>query len=295
MIRFLDLEAVMPSRSFVVVIGMFFLVATPWVAPAQEIQLERCDVLPVIQVLVGGQPMTFLVDTAATSMLNLKSFATGRAMKTKVTSWSGTLPTSALEVTLGEVLVGSAKLTGLKLPAVDLSAVGNACGKNIDGILGVDLLAKLGAVIDLKRRKVHIVTASEEREAQLAAEMNSDMALCLKAFNDSDEKTFGDCLDEKVALFSMDTELYGRTQALGYFRDRYFHQTPAARLAIQESAFHTIGEAVWYEYEFTIEYTGGVLNGRGMTMCRKSGGHWRMASMHHSLVKLASAEAHARE
>lgn len=119
------------------------------------------------------------------------------------------------------------------------------------------------------------------------------MARCRDAYNASDEKTFGDCLDPKIVLFSMDTELYGREQTLGYFRDRYFHQKPAARLEIRESAFHAIGEAVWYEYEFTIESARGILHGRGVAMCRKSDGHWRMASMHHSIMKFEPAEASA--
>jgi hypothetical protein len=262
-------------------------------AKAQEIALEHCDALPVIEVLVGGQPMWFLVDTAATSMLNIKSFAVGKVHEMSVTSWSGTVATSAREVRLGEVVVGNTKLTGLKLLAIDLSLVGKACGRNIDGILGVDLLAKLGATIDLKRQTVHVATASEEREAQLADEMHAEMGHCLKAFNDSDEKLFGECLDPKVVVFSMDTELYGREQAIGYFRDRYFHQKPAARLEIKESAFHAIGEAVWYEYKFKIESARGILQGQGMAMCRKSGGHWRMASMHHSIVKFDSAEPNA--
>jgi hypothetical protein len=265
----------------------------PGTARAQEIALEHCDTLPVIEVMVGEQPMLFLVDTAATSMLNLKSFSAGRALDMKVTSWSGTLATSAREVTIWEMTVGSTKLVGLKLPAIDLSAVGNACGRKIDGILGVDLLAKLGATINLKRQSVHVRTADEERETQLVEEMHQEMARCLNAFNDSDEKVFGDCLDPKIVLFSMEAELYGREQVVGYFRGRYFHQKPAARLDIQESAFHTIGEAVWYEYEFTIESIRGVLHGRGMAMCRKSDGHWRMATMHHSIAKFEPAEAPA--
>jgi hypothetical protein len=278
-------------------LAMFVLplvcMAAPGVTGAQEIALEHCDALPVIQVTVSGQPMTFLVDTAATSMLNLKSFAKGRVHDIKVTSWTGTLATSAREVTLRELEVGSTKLIGLQLPAIDLSALGDACGKKIDGILGVDLLTKIGVTVDLKRLTMHVRTANEDREAIIAAEMNGEMERCLKAFNDSDEKTFGDCLDAKVVLFTLDTELYGREQALGYFRDQYFHQKPAARLEIQESAFHTIGEAVWYEYDFTIESNRGVLHGRGMAMCRKSDGHWRMASMHHSVVKFEPTEARA--
>src|SRR5712691_2754404 len=81
-------------------------------ARGQEIPLEHCDALPVVEVVVGGQPMWFLVDTAATSVLNLKSFAEGKARDIHVTSWAGTLATSAREVALKEVLIGSTKLTG---------------------------------------------------------------------------------------------------------------------------------------------------------------------------------------
>lgn len=259
--------------------------AIPHRAAAQEIPLKHCDKLPVIEVAVGDQSMLFLVDTAATSFLNLKTFAEGKSRDVEVTSWAGTLATSAREVTLKEVRIGSMKLTGVKLPAVDLSAIGNACGRKIDGILGVDLLAKLGATIDLKKQTVRVTTLSEERASALAAEMHSEMRHCLEAFNSSDELAFGDCLDPKIVMFSLDTELYGREQVIGYFRERYFHQKPAARLELRESAFHPIGEAVWYEYEFTIESARGMLRGRGMAMCKKSEGRWRMASMHHSLME----------
>jgi hypothetical protein len=283
-----------PRRhSFLRVALMGLVLYAPNATEAQEIALEHCDTLPVMEVVVGGQPMLFLVDTAATSMLNLKSFTSGRALDMKVTSWSGTLATSAREVTIGEMVVGNTKLVGLKLPAIDLSAVGNACGRKLDGILGVDLLAKLGATINLKRQSVHVRTVDEERETELVEEMHKEMARCVDAFNDSNEEAFGDCLDPKIVLFSLETEMYGREQVIGYFRSRYFHQKPAAHLEIQESAFHAIGEAMWYEYEFTIQSVRGLLRGRGMAMCRKSEGHWRMATMHHSIVKFEPTEASA--
>lgn len=258
-------------------------------ARAQELPLERCDALPVIDVQVSGLPKLFLVDTAATSILNLDSFAAGQARDIRVTSWSGTLATSAREVTLPDLTVGRTKFAELKLPAIDLSAIGKACGRKIDGILGVDLLGKLGASINLKDQTIHVVTSDEAHGAEMVAAMQHEMHRCVDAFNASDEPKFGDCLDPKIVLFSMDTELFGREQVLGYFRKRYFHQEPAARLEIKESAFHPIGEAVWYEYEFTIDSSRGKLRGRGMAMCKKSGGHWRMASMHHSIAELESA------
>jgi hypothetical protein len=257
----------------------------------QEIALEQCDALPVITVSVAGSAKTFLLDTAATSMLNLKSFADGKARDIRVTSWRGTLATSAKEVTVGEFVVGNTKLLGLVLPAIDLSAIGEACGRRIDGVLGVDLIAKLGITIDLKKQSLHVRTVDEERGAELVLEMQRGMHECLEAFNASDEQAFGECFDPKIVLFTLNNELYGREQVVRYFRDKYFHQTPAAKLEMRESAFHPVGEAVWYEYEFTIESARGILRGRGMAMCKMSQGRWRTASMHHAVERLEPVAA----
>jgi ketosteroid isomerase-like protein len=268
---------------------LFSVMTAPGAVYGQEIPLERCDTLPVIQVAAAGQQAWFLVDTAATSMLNLESFAHGLTRDVRVTSWSGTLATSAKEVTIAELAVGRTKLVRLKLPAIDLSAIGKACGRKIDGILGVDLLGKIGATIDLKRELLHVTTAEEESGAKLVSEMQRDTERCKKAFNDSSEDTFADCLDTKIVLFTANEEFHGREKVVGYFRDRYFYQSPPALLEIRESAFHPIGDAVWYEYEFTIKSEPGRMHGRGMAMCRKSDGRWRMASMHHSVVEFEPA------
>lgn len=267
----------------------FFLpwlaLAIPRAALAQELPLERCDALPLIEVKVTEHLRWFLVDTAATTMLNLESFAEGSSRDIRVTSWSGTLATSAKEVTIEGLEVGRTKVAKLTLPAIDLSAIGKACGRKIDGILGADLLEKLGATVDLKRQILHVPTADELHDAQLASEMQRDTARCSKAFNESDEETFGDCLDPQVVMFTTKEELYGREKVASYFRERYFHQPSPARLEIHESAFHAMGDAVWYEYEFKIESARGRLRGRGLAMCKKMDGRWRLASLHHSEVR----------
>ena len=263
--------------------------AVPFVTPAQEIPLDLCDTLPGIELKVGGHTRWFLIDTAATSMLNLASFPQGSSQNVGVTSWTGTLATSAKEVKVDDLEVGQTKVARLTLPAIDLSEIGRACGRKIDGILGADLLSKLGASVDLKRQTLHVTTAEERHEAELAAEMRRDTARCTKAFNESDEETFRGCLDPKIVMFNTKEELYGRDKVADYFRQRYFHQASPAHLEIRESAFHAIGEAVWYEYEFSIDMAEGRLRGRGMAMCKKSDGHWRMASMHHSEIRFEPA------
>jgi len=257
----------------------------PLVAPAQEIPLEHCDALPLVQVTIGGGQNWFLVDTAATTILNIQSFAEGSRKDIRVTSWTGTLATSAKEVTLPDLTIGRTTIFKPKLPAIDLSAIGNACGRKIDGILGVDLLRKLEATVDLKQQTMHVTPADEVHAAELAKSMMQDMHRCMDAFNTSNEGAFADCLDPKIVLFSGEAELYGREQVTSYFREKYFHQTPAAHLEIEETDFHPIGEAVWYQYDFTIESARGKLHGRGMAMCQKSAGHWRMASMHHAVIE----------
>ena len=119
---------------------------------SNEIPIERCDLLPVVKVRIDGTDMRFLLDTGATTMLNLKSFSSGRSKKIQVTSWSGTAATSAREVSLPELALGNHRLQGLKLPAIDLSPIGKACGGQIDGILGVDLLDKMGVTMTSSAR-----------------------------------------------------------------------------------------------------------------------------------------------
>lgn len=278
-------------RSSLLVFLPLLALAMPFAAFTQEIPLEHCDALPLIEVKVAEHSRWFLVDTAATSMLNLESFAQGSSRDIQVMSWSGTLATSAKEVTIEGFEVGRTKVAKLTLPAIDLSAIGKACGRKIDGILGADLLQKIGAAVDLKRQILHVTTADEVHEAQLASEMQRDTARCTKAFNESDENTFRDCLDPKIVMFTTKEEMYGREKVADYFRERYFHQNLPAHLQIRESAFHAIGEAVWYEYQFSIDMEAGRLSGRGMAMCKKTDGHWRMASMHHSEVQFEPVTA----
>lgn len=123
--------------------------------PAEEIPLEHCDNLLVVQVQVSGTGFFFLVDTAAVSMLNVKSFAHGEPFKAAVQSWNATIETRAQEIVIRDLAVGHHHFNNLRLTAVDLSAIGQACGRRVDGILGIDLLAQMGATLDVKKQSAH--------------------------------------------------------------------------------------------------------------------------------------------
>ena len=251
------------------------------VATADEIPIERCDQLPVVKVRIGSVEMRFLVDTAATTMLNLKSFAGGRIKDIQVTSWSGTAATSAREVSIPELSLGTHHLSDLKLPAIDLSPIGNACGGSIDGILGVDLLDKMGVTIDLKRQVASLAADPVDPKA-MYAEMETSMGSCVMAFNKGKAAEFEDCLEPETVLYTPDGEFVGRKQVLEYLRQRYFKYAPDLSYKMKMREVQAFGNALWYSYDYSIDTPKEHLAGHGFAMCRKNGTRWRMLNMHNS-------------
>jgi hypothetical protein len=265
---------------------VFFSVLLGSTLAAQEIPLEYCDRLPAIRVeVVGQKPMLFLVDTAASSFLNLHSFFLGNSREVEISSYRGTATTSAREVSLPEMRIGSYRLVGLKMLAIDLSALGKNCDRRIDGILGADLLEKMGATIDFKRQIAHFMTTGERHGEKLIAEANQDMERCLAALNASDEKGVAQCLDSQITVFAMNTQLYRREEALKYLQEHYFHRTSGAQLEFRSSNFHVVGEAVWFEYDFSLITPGNAVHARGMAMCHKSEDHWKIANVGAAIVE----------
>ena len=255
--------------------------------PSDEIPIEKCDLLPVVKVRIGSKEMRFLVDTAATSMLNLKSFSGGGTKEIRVTSWSGTAATSAREVTIDEFSLGSHHLRNLKLPAIDLSPIGNACGGHVDGILGVDLLDKMAVTIDLKRRIASLGADAPDPKA-LYADMEDSMHSCMSAFEAGKAAEFGECLDPEVVFYTPYGEFVGRERVLQYLRDRYFRYAPDLHHRMKVHEMQVIGNALWYSYEYTIDTPKEHLNGHGFAMCRRIGTQWRMLNLHNSLVEASA-------
>ncbi len=279
------------------------IVACPvTIAPAQtydskdEIPIERCDVLPVVTMKVAGVNRRFLLDTGATTILNLKSFTSGDSGTIHVNSWSGRAATSAREVFLPEVELGNHQLHNLKLPAIDLSPIGQACGGQIDGILGVDLLDKMGMTIDLKRRvAVPASTGTPKDSAAVFAEMERDMASCNVAFNQGDAKAMIDCFDPEIVLYTPHGEFRGREEVMRYLNERYFKFAPKLRYDMKTHDVQSFGDALWYSYDYEIDTPVENISGHGMSMCRKdAAGRWRILNMHNSLIEPDSAASPVR-
>ena len=255
------------------------------VATPDEIPIERCDRLPVVKVRIGTVDMRFLIDTAATTVLNLKSFTGGRVKEIAVTSWSGTAATSAREVSVPELSLGSHRLRDLKLPAIDLSPIGNACGAPLDGILGVDLLDKMAVTIDLKRQVASLGVDSAEADPKaLYAEMETSMHSCVDSFNRGQADEFAECLEPESILYTADGEFVGRKQVMEYLGQRFFKYAPLCyKMKMHE--VRVIGNDHWYSYDYSLDTPKEHLTGHGFAMCRKSGGRWRMFNMHNSLAE----------
>ncbi len=256
-----------------------------------EIPIERCDRLPVVTMKVAGENRRFLLDTAATTILNLKSFTSGESKEIHIYSWSGGSPTNSREVFLPQVDLGTRKLRDLKLPAIDLSAIGKACGGQIDGILGVDLLDQMGMTIDLRRRVAVRAPASEPGDsAEVFAEAEGDLRACIVAFNQGDVKAMAECFDPEIVFYTQHGEYRGRDEVMRYLSQRFFKFAPKLHYDASPHDARIFGDLLWYSYDFWMDTPEERLTGHGMTMCRKdAGGRWRILNMHNSIKEAAVA------
>jgi hypothetical protein len=257
---------------------------------SDEIPIEKCDVLPVVQVKIAGSEMRFLLDTGATTILNLHSFASGGPKEIEVSSWNGTAATSAREVRLPELVLGSHRLKDLKLPAIDLSPIGKACGGRVDGILGVDLLDKMGVTIDLKRQVASMGPRDTDARV-LYGQMEAHMHHCAEAFEQGNAKDLEECFDPEIVLYTPDGEYRGRKPAVEYLQARYMKYAPNLCYKMTLKDVKTFGDALWYSYDYEIISPAEHAVGHGMSMCKKTQGQWYVLNLHNSLVTADAASA----
>src|SRR5882724_6474257 len=269
-----------------------YALASPF-APAQEtpaaneIPIERCDRLPVVRARIGDAEFRFLLDTGATTVLNLKSFTGGKTRDIEVTSWTGTAATSAREVSVKELSIGNHHLRDLKLPAIDLSPIGKACGGAIDGILGVDLLDRMGVTIDLQRKVAVLNLAPADSKARFD-EMESAMHHCNVAFNQAKASELEDCFDPEIVLYTQHGEFRGRKQVMQYLNEQYFKDAKDLHFEMSPHDIRIFGDALWYSYDYSMDKGSEHRAGHGVAMCRRREGKWLILNMHNALLEPAS-------
>jgi hypothetical protein len=274
-----------------VFVALCILLSTIGLAASEdEIPIQRCDVLPFVVVKVAGKEIHLLLDTAATSILNVKSFSSGVSKEIHVSSWSGMAATSAREVSIAEMQLGTHKLQNLKLPAIDLSPIGKACGGQIDGILVVDLLDKMGVAIDLQRRVATLKDVDTNVRDQFN-DMEKSMERCTDAFNLGHADELMDCLDPEIVFYAPEGEFRGRQQVMDYLQRTYLKFAPNLHYQRQIHDVRSFGDALWYSYNYTLEMPGHVIGGHGVAMCRRQNGQWRMLNMHNSMKEAEAGAA----
>lgn len=252
---------------------------------AQDIPLDSCKALATIEATVGQRRLTFLVDTGATSsLLNAKSFTVGDAARVVMHSWNGAFSTDGRTAETSDLAIGGRHLNAMIFLAVDLSDLERECGKEIDGILGADLIRKLGLEIDLKKRVARFTANPKEQEKEFT-DLSAQLELCVAAFDRSDEKAFGDCLDPDVVLVVSGKDYRGRDAVLKYLDQEYFTDGRSATMTIAPSAYHAVGEAVCLEYELSIRFRDRATRGRGTALFERSGAKWLMVSLSHSIAR----------
>jgi ketosteroid isomerase-like protein len=257
-------------------------------ARAQDIPLvESCRTLAAVDVMADQRALRLLVDTGATSsLLDARMFRGGDAAHVVMHSWNGRSTPNARAAEISDLAIGGRHVSGVSFLTFDLSELGRECGKQIDGIMGADLIKKLGLEIDLKKRVVRFAADPKGQEQETDfPDLSEQFALCGAAFNRSDEKTFRDCLDPDVVLVVSGEDYRGRDAVLKYFDHEYFDKSGSSTMAIDRSAYHVIGGVAWHRYEIRTRLHKRMTKVHGTALFEKSGAKWLVMNLDHSVAQ----------
>jgi hypothetical protein len=250
---------------------------------AQDVPLDNCKQLPMVKATVDKRQFQFLLDTGASiTLLNQKSFHSLDTTEIMMESWNGRQGAQARAVVLSALRIGEDTLYNLKLLAVDLTALERSCEKRVDGVLGADLITRFGLTIDLKNRLATLDAGATAPQARFN-ELDEQQAACEEAFNRSDQKSFEQCLDPDIVLFTSEGDYHGRNAVMRYFRDCYFGQTPRVVVSIAPRERHLIGSVIWIEYDMFVTIGNQVTKVHGTALYRKSKERWLMSNMNYSM------------
>jgi hypothetical protein len=267
-----------------------FLLALCATCFAQEntasIQLIRCDRLLLVPVESLGKKFNFLLDTGATTMLDITSFRelAKRALpdSVNISSWQGS-STEGRRVIVPLIKVQSYEFRDLKLPALDLSRLGEACGRRIDGLLGIDLLEKMKASLELDGDTAYLRPRPAPSQTDVE-EARRRFMQCHEAFNAGDVATMEDCFDENVTYFTPWAVIHGRKNVMDFLKREYMNKGAKMSSHFDPAEFHLSGDTYWINYDYEVHMSGRSYRARGTCFAHKVNGRWLTTNVHHSFV-----------
>jgi len=163
---------------------------------------------------------------------------------------------------------------------------GKACGGQIDGILGIDLLEKMGLTIDLQRSVAQFGDHSgNDSEKNRMVDFEASMGHCVEAFNAGRAEELRDCFDSEIVLYTSGGEFRGRDEVLEHLNKRFLYLQPHPHFEMTIRDMRLVGDAVWHGFDYRIESSDLHIVGRGMMICRRNGGRWQFLNMHNSVAQ----------
>jgi len=263
---------------------------------AAEVPLERCDRLFVVPVIIDGRTRTFLLDTGATTLVNSALFpppasslkpAGGSKPYVELTSVEGSKNVGGYFVTIKNLAFAGGELHDLELSAIDLSKMRHTCGRTIEGMLGSDVLEKLGVVIDMHARVARLRLRVED----LFPEVKRQFDEGARFFNRGDDTFLREHMDADVRWFSPTADIRGRDALLAHFARIYFaHHARFTILRMEREDFHLAGDSYSLTYEFRIDADDNTYHGRSMVVCHRKDGKWLIETVNTSLLEITPTE-----
>ena len=187
-----------------------------------ELKLIPCGHVFLAQTKVNGTDRTLIIDTGSTTMMNDRTFPDVLSLSDQgyLTTFLGKRPVPARVLIINEFQFGGRKLYNIKFPAVDLSMTKLFCGKEFDGVLGTDLLAKLDVRIDFAAGIVIVPAPIQE----VVQESRSELHEWEEAFNHGDVPRLKRIFSSDIVWVNPGRRLDGREAVIAYLQREYFER-----------------------------------------------------------------------
>src|SRR5207237_10834826 len=96
-------------------------------------------------------------------------------------------------------------------------------------------------------------------------------------------------VDTEIVFVAPHGSFRRRNQIMDYLDRCFMQYSPALSYKTYLRDVKIIGDALWYSYDYEVASPKEHLIGRGMSICRRDGEHWRILNLHNSLREPSAA------